>query len=67
MKNPVQQSHTKHIEVRHRFMWDNEEKTHVILEFVSTNYQLGDIFTKPLRGDRFNFIYQELSMLNLDA
>jgi len=66
-KNPVQHSRTKHIEVRHHFIRDHVEKGHVILEFVSTDYQLADIFTKPLSEDRFNFIRQELGMLNLDA
>ena len=44
-----------------------QKKGHVIHEFVSTNYQLADIFTKLLSEDRFNFIQQELDMLNLDA
>jgi len=30
-------------------------------------YQLADIFTKPLDEDRFDRIRQELAMLNFDA
>lgn len=55
-KNPLQHSRTKHIEVRHHFLRDNVEKGHVEIEFISTEYQLADIFTKPLSVDRFNFI-----------
>ena len=66
-KNPVQHSRTKHIEVRHLFIRDHVEKGHVILEFVSTNDQLANIFTKPLSEDQFNFIRPKLGMLNFDA
>ena len=66
-KNPVQHSRTKRIEVRHHFIWDHVEKGHVIFEFISKDYQLANIFTKPLSEDQFNFIQQELSMLNHDA
>lgn len=66
-KNPVQHSRTKHIEVRHHFIRDHVEKGNVTLEFVPTDFQLADIFTKPLGEDRFNFIRQELGMMNMDA
>ena len=34
------------------------------LIFVDINNQLADIFTKPLNEERFNFIRQELGMLD---
>jgi len=55
-KNPVQHSHTKHIEVRHHFIRDHVEKGHITLTFVPTYYQIADIFTKPLSEECFNFI-----------
>ena len=66
-KNPVQHSRTKHIEVRHHFIRDHVEKGDVLLEFVPTEFQLADIFTKPLNEERFNFIRHELGMINTDA
>ena len=66
-KNPVQPSRTKHIEVHHHFIRDLVEKGDVILEFVPKNSQLADIFTKPLNEDQFNFICQELEIINIDA
>ena len=66
-KNPVLQSCTKHIEVCHHFIRDHVEKSHVTLTFVPTDYQLADIFTKPLSEDHFHFIQNELRMLNIDA
>lgn len=66
-KNPVQHSRTKHIEVRYHFLRDNVEKGKIDISFISTDYQLADIFTKPLCADRFNFIRMELGMLNFHA
>ena len=47
-KNLMQHYRTKHIEIIHHFLRDNAQKGDIILEFVSTKYQLVNIFTKPL-------------------
>ena len=47
-KNPMQHSKTKHIEIRHHFLRDHAQKGNITLEFVRTEDQLVDIFTKPL-------------------
>ncbi|GJW01440.1 retrovirus-related pol polyprotein from transposon TNT 1-94 [Tanacetum coccineum] len=44
--NNVQQSRSKHIEHRHHFIREQVEKGVVELYFVTTDYQLADIFTK---------------------
>ncbi|KAK2396392.1 secreted RxLR effector protein [Trifolium repens] len=51
-KNPIQHSRTKQIDVRHHFIRDLVEDKVVTLEYVATNNQLADIFTKfeTLRG-----------------
>ena len=61
-KNPVQHSRTKYIEIRHHFLRDHVQKGNIVLEFVNTDKQLADIFTKPLSEDRYNFIRCELGM-----
>ena len=61
-KNPIQQSRTKHIEIRHHFIRDHIKNEDIILEFVSTEDQLVDIFMKPLNGDRFEQIRGELGL-----
>ncbi len=38
-------------------------KKDVELLFVDTEYQLADIFTKPLVEDRFNFIKENLKII----
>jgi hypothetical protein len=52
-KNPIQHSHTKHIDIRHHFLRDLVESQVVALSFIPTNNQLVDILTKPLDGSRF--------------
>ena len=51
--NPVQHSHTKHIDIRHHFLRDHVAKGDIFLPGVSSKDQLADIFTKPL--DESNF------------
>ncbi|KAI3691775.1 hypothetical protein L6452_31577 [Arctium lappa] len=63
--NPVQHTKTKHIDVRYHFIKDNVEKGTIELFFVKTEYQLDDLFTKPLDEKRFTFLVSKLGMLNL--
>ncbi|KAJ9557729.1 hypothetical protein OSB04_012343 [Centaurea solstitialis] len=64
--NPVLHSKTKHIEVRYHFIRDHVMNGDVELHFVPTEYQLADLFTKPLDVTRFNMLISELGMLNPD-
>ena len=59
-------SRTKHIKVRHHFIWNHVKKGNIILEFVPSHLQLADIFTKTAE-DQFNFIQSGLCMLKMDA
>jgi hypothetical protein len=61
-KNPILHSRTKHIEIRHHFIRDHVQKGDVELKFIGTDFQLADIFTKPLQEDRFCTIRRELVM-----
>ncbi|GJR19694.1 retrovirus-related pol polyprotein from transposon TNT 1-94 [Tanacetum coccineum] len=58
--NNVQHSRAKHIDVRYYFIKKQVEHGTVELYFVRTEYQLADIFTKPLPRDRFNFLIEKL-------
>jgi hypothetical protein len=44
--NLVQHTRTKHINVRHHFIRDHQQKENICIESVGTNDQLADIFTK---------------------
>ncbi|GJV28057.1 hypothetical protein Tco_1384505 [Tanacetum coccineum] len=58
--NNDQHSQAKHIDVHYHFIKDQVENGIVELYFVRTEYQLADIFTKPLPRERFNFLIDKL-------
>ncbi|GKB75489.1 retrovirus-related pol polyprotein from transposon TNT 1-94 [Tanacetum coccineum] len=63
--NNVQHSQAKHIDVRYHFIKEQVENGIVELYFVRTEYQLADIFTKPLPRERFNFLIEKLGMRSM--
>nr|GFA74972.1 integrase, catalytic region, zinc finger, CCHC-type, peptidase aspartic, catalytic [Tanacetum cinerariifolium] len=58
--NNVHHSRSKHINIRHHFIRDQVKKGVVELYFVTTDYQLADIFTKALPRERFEFLLPRL-------
>jgi hypothetical protein len=67
--NPVEYSHTKHIDIRCHFLRDHQQMGDINMCHVSTDHQLADIFTKPLDERRFCELHSELNVLdswNLD-
>ena len=61
-KNPVQHSRTKHIDIKHHFIRDLVEKNLVHIEYIATENQLADIFTKALDFERFSTLRKSLGM-----
>ncbi|GJR48228.1 hypothetical protein Tco_1316331 [Tanacetum coccineum] len=62
-KNPVQHSRIKHIEIRHHFLRDNVQKGNISIEKVSSEFNITDILTKPLKRDPFNYLCLGLEMM----
>ncbi|GJY39245.1 hypothetical protein Tco_0425609 [Tanacetum coccineum] len=62
--NNVQHSRSKHIDIQHHFIREQVEKGVVELYFVTTDYQLADIFTKALPRQRFEFLLLRLRWFN---
>ncbi|GJS42465.1 ribonuclease H-like domain-containing protein [Tanacetum coccineum] len=65
--NPVLHLRTKHIDIRYHFIRDHILKGDIELHFIPTQYQLVDIFTKPLDEPTFKRLIVELGMLNIDS
>nr|GEU48553.1 copia protein [Tanacetum cinerariifolium] len=63
--NSVQHSRAKHIDVQYHFINEQVENGIVELYFVRTEYQLDDIFTKPLPRERFNFLIKKLGIKSM--
>ncbi|GJY67081.1 retrovirus-related pol polyprotein from transposon TNT 1-94 [Tanacetum coccineum] len=62
-KNPVQHSCTKHIEIRQHFLRDNIQKGNISIEKVSSEDNIADILTKPLKCEPFNYLRLGLGMM----
>ncbi|GJT20389.1 retrovirus-related pol polyprotein from transposon TNT 1-94 [Tanacetum coccineum] len=60
--NNVQHSRSKHIYIRFHFIKENVENRVIELYFVNTEYQLADIFIKPLVRERIEFLINKLGM-----
>ncbi|GJX20989.1 hypothetical protein Tco_0223666 [Tanacetum coccineum] len=63
--NNVQHSRAKHIDLRYHFIKDQVENGIMELYFVRTEYELADIFAKPLPRERFNFLIEKLGMRSM--
>ncbi|KAK6161984.1 hypothetical protein DH2020_001825 [Rehmannia glutinosa] len=64
-QNPVLHSRTKHIDVRYHFIRDHVEKKDITMEYILTDKQLADIFTKPFFEIRFEELKHELGLIEL--
>ncbi|GJV68724.1 hypothetical protein Tco_1484233 [Tanacetum coccineum] len=62
--NPVLHSRTKHIDIRYHFIRDHILKGDIELHFIPTQYQLADIFTKPLDEPTFKRLIVELDQIS---
>jgi hypothetical protein len=63
-QNPVQHSRTKHIDIRHHFIRDHQQKGDICIQGIGTEDQLADIFTKPLDEKMFYKLKNELNILD---
>ena len=62
-KNSVQYSKTKHINIRYHFIRDLVERKIVVLEYIPTERQNADIFTKPLDKSKFETLRQVIGVI----
>ncbi|GJY59910.1 hypothetical protein Tco_0459802 [Tanacetum coccineum] len=67
LNNPVLHSRTKNIDIRYHFIKDHILKGDIELHFIPTQYQLADIFTKPLDEPTFKRLIVELVPLHLKS
>nr|GFC67893.1 ribonuclease H [Tanacetum cinerariifolium] len=53
---------SKHIDIRYHFIKEHVENAVIEVYFINTEYQLVDIFTKALGGERIEFLINKLGM-----
>jgi hypothetical protein len=62
--NPIEHSRIKHIDIRYQFLRDHQQRGDITINYVSTHYQLADIFTKPLDEKTFSKLRNKLNVLD---
>ncbi|GJV75892.1 putative ribonuclease H-like domain-containing protein [Tanacetum coccineum] len=65
VKNPVFHSKTKHIEIRHHFIRDSNEKKLIQMIKIHTDQNVADLLTKAFDVGRFQYLITSIRMLNL--
>ncbi|GKB21915.1 retrovirus-related pol polyprotein from transposon TNT 1-94 [Tanacetum coccineum] len=65
--NNVQHSWSKHIDICHHFIREKVENGVVKLYFMTTDYQLANIFTKALSREWFEFLLPRLGMKSMSS
>ncbi|GJR03850.1 hypothetical protein Tco_0526834 [Tanacetum coccineum] len=58
--NPVQHSHTKHINIQYHFIKENVKREPFELYFIGTERQLVDLFTKALSKEGFEYLVHRI-------
>ncbi|GJT54295.1 putative ribonuclease H-like domain-containing protein [Tanacetum coccineum] len=64
VKNPVFHSKTKHIEIRHHFIRDSNEKKLIQMIKIHTDHNVADLLTKAFDVRRFQYLIASIGMLN---
>ncbi|GJZ99640.1 putative ribonuclease H-like domain-containing protein [Tanacetum coccineum] len=65
IKNPVFHSKIKHIEIRHHFIRDSNEKKLIQMIKIHTDKNVADLLTKAFDVSRFQYLIANIGMLNL--
>ncbi|GJS76552.1 putative ribonuclease H-like domain-containing protein [Tanacetum coccineum] len=65
VKNPVFHSKTKHIEIRHHFIRDSNEKNLIQMIKIHTDQNVTDLLTKAFDVGKFQYLIASIGMLNL--
>nr|GEW39739.1 putative ribonuclease H-like domain-containing protein [Tanacetum cinerariifolium] len=65
VKNPVFNSKTKHIEIRHHFIRDSYERKLIQVINIHTDQNVIDLLTTAFDVSRFNFLNASIGLLNL--
>ncbi|GKF76449.1 hypothetical protein Tco_0225893, partial [Tanacetum coccineum] len=65
VKNPVFHSKTKHIEIRHHFIRDSNEKKLIHMIKIHTDQNVADLVIKAFYVGRFQYLIASIRMRNL--
>jgi len=60
----MQHFRTKHIDIGHHFIREHVSNGVCEIKFIESRKQLAAFFTKPLAKDKFNYLTNELGILD---
>jgi hypothetical protein len=66
-RNPIAHGRSKHIETKYHFLRDQVSKEKLTVEHCSTNVQIADILTKPLKADRFKELRKLVGIVKFEC
>ena len=62
VRNPEFHQRTKHIDVKYHFIRDQQEGGKIDLQYIPSDDQLADVFTKPLAAPRFKILRDKIGV-----
>ena len=62
IKNPINHSGSKHIEIRHLFARELQELNKIDIQHIGAEEMISDIFTKPLPEKQFVYLREKLGV-----
>lgn len=62
LENPVFHDQSKHIDMRYHYIKNMVERGVMRLQYISTDEQIADVFTKPLSSAKFVYFRDKLDM-----
>ena len=65
IKNPVLHGQSKHIEVKYHFIRESTEKGQIIVDYIRSEAQLGDLLTKPLGKVKFHELRTKIGLIDV--
>ena len=54
VKNPIVHQRSKHVDIKFYFICDEINKGSILLEFIETEENVADVFTKPMTRIKLN-------------
>ena len=66
-KNSVFHDKSKHIEIKYYYIRDMLQRGVVKLQYVATDEQIVDVFTKPLARVKFEYFREKLGVFQIEV